>query len=350
MLDLPPAGFDLRSANANELTQRLRKLGWIEPTAAITEVTTAGDGNMNVVRRVRYQLGNAARSGTHSGTLIVKQSVPFVAKYPEIPAPVARIEVEAGFYRAISEHDVLTQRTPRVLGFAPELHLLALADAGENSDYTRWYDHPDPASQASQTLADLIGWLRALHAVPIDPDQFRNLDMRTLNHAHIFEIPFAPDNGITLPQPLLDRARQLREDKSLMARIEHLGTMYLGRQPGSQPPVLLHGDFYPGSWIRCDHMGAMVLDPEFAFAGPAEFDLGVLTAHLVMCGFDNHFIDTRLDGYAGPYDENLAMAFAGVEIMRRLLGVAQLPLSADSDTRIAWLDIAGAAVLALPAP
>jgi 5-methylthioribose kinase len=43
-----------------------------------------------------------------------------------------------------------------------------------------------------------------------------------------------------------------------------------------------------------------------------------------------------------PLDAALARGFAGVEIMRRLLGVAQLPLAAPLTTKTTWLNTARA--------
>ena len=40
-------------------------------------------------------------------------------------------------------------------------------------------------------------------------------------------------------------------------------------------------------------------------------------------------IDTALASYGRHFDRKLALAFAGIELIRRLLGVAQLPLPAD---------------------
>ena len=39
--------------------------------------------------------------------------------------------------------------------------------------------------------------------------------------------------------------------------------------------TLLHGDYYPGSWMTVDD-AVFVIDPEFSFKGFPEFDLGVM--------------------------------------------------------------------------
>jgi 5-methylthioribose kinase len=54
-----------------------------------------------------------------------------------------------------------------------------------------------------------------------------------------------------------------------------------------------------------------------------------------------------LQSYVPPpgFSVPLALSFAGIEIIRRLLGVAQLPLRADDDQQVAWLQ-RGAELLA----
>lgn len=337
--------MDLASASAEELTTLLRELAWLPHNGCVARITTAGEGNMNVVRRIHYRADDK-----ETNTLILKQSVPFVAKYPDIPAPADRIAVEAAFYQTIRASDALTRRSPNVVGFAAEHRLLALTDAGVGGDFTRWYTQPDSSSTTTRVLGAVTDWLGHLHGLTshshaVPAASFINADMRALNHAHIFDIPFATNNGLDLPEELVNFAAACRAEPQVMQRIERLGEMYLGKRPGPNPAVLLHGDFYPGSWVQHPSLDAVVLDPEFAFVGPAEFDLGVLNAHLRLCG-----LDPVVDRYSSkqPIDRPLLSAFAGVEIMRRLLGVAQLPLQADTKQRVRWLVEARDDIMSLP--
>jgi len=69
-----------------------------------------------------------------------------------------------------------------------------------------------------------------------------------------------------------------------------------------------------------------VIDPEFCFYGPPEWDLGVMAAHIYFAGQSPLSINGVFSRYAeaASLDRSLALQFAGVEIMRRLIGVAQL--------------------------
>lgn len=118
---------------------------------------------------------------------------------------------------------------------------------------------------------------------------------------------------------------QLKSNADYLAEISKLGELYL-----EDGEVLLHGDFFPGSWLNCSD-GFRVIDPEFCFFGYAEYDVGVLVAHLHFSGRPDELIDTVFEHYSTSrlFDRKLCLKFAGMELMRRLIGVAQLPLQAD---------------------
>ena len=311
---------------------RMRELDWLGRDECLVALSSPGEGNMN--RTLRADLGGRS--------LILKQSTSFVVKYPEIPAPAERIEVEAAFYRAIAD-SAASAALPGVIGFDADHRLLALEDLGEATDYTDLYTGTGVLAAAGvpAELPALAAWLGTLHATPIDVADraiFENGAMRALNHAHIFEIPFDPNNGLDLnaiTPGLGDEAKRLQSDRSIRPRIAALGTRYLA--DGSPGDVLLHGDYYPGSWLRHAD-GIKIIDPEFAFIGPPEFDIGVLLAHMVLAGVGRAEVEQIVAAaYQPRFDVALARGFAGVEIMRRLLGVAQLPLTATLATKAAWL-------------
>ena len=86
--------------------------------------------------------------------------------------------------------------------------------------------------------------------------------------------------------------------------------------------------------------GFRVIDPEFCFVGPPEFDLGVLAAHWIFCGGQSNraAVDRVVNASSQQVSEGLVFGFAGAELIRRLVGVAQLPLNADLQRRTKWLE------------
>ena len=328
--------IELTPENIVAVTDLLHKLGWTNK--GIQSLEPAGEGNMNRTLRAYLEDGSS---------IILKQSVDHVAQYPDIAAPIERVAVEAAFYAAIASHPHLAASSPILIGYDSRHHLLSMQDLGEGADFTDHYVGSDFEGRLpAATLRHVLVWLSGLHAIAPPEDFPTNAAMRTLNHAHIFEIPLLPATHETLTPVLGTKTMQLAHDiinrDSLNTSAQALGDLYLGRVHTAAKGSLLHGDFYPASWLRSGTAAACIIDPEFAFVGPAEFDVGVFQAHLIFCGYSSMDAAATLKYYTPPpgFDTVLVDRFAGMEIIRRILGVAQLPLVANDDTKAEWLSIA----------
>ena len=318
--------FEL-STRPNEIQRFLDRHAWLAPDERVESADRAGEGNMNRTVRVR----------TDRRSFVLKQSYPYCAKFPEIPAPIERIAVEVAFYAIARRSARLARHMPEILAFAPDSHLAMIEDLGAGSDLLSLYagDH-----LAEDELALLCRLAEALHTLPLSERErrsLRNQDMRTLNQEHIFDIPLRRENGLDLEAitpGLQTLADQLKRDPSYCKAIGELGRIYTS----ATGPALLHGDYYPGSILRTAR-GLAIIDPEFAFPGPPEFDLGVLVAHLVFAGGDGAaVVDAVLEAYRPRVDRSAVEAFAAAELMRRTLGVSQLPIEAGLETRRRWLE------------
>ncbi len=287
----------------------LRGKNWLQQKEEITFISKAGEGNMNVVVRVN----------TNIRSFILKQSRPFVQKYQQIPAPLHRIKVEQQFYKAIQKPS-LNSFIPKIIGFDPESYLLVLEDLGQCKDMSAIYQ--------DRTISDfdvkkLVKILYDIHQTTPPKDFPQNLEMRKLNHQHIFELPFLLDNGFSLDdiQKGLQTLSELyKKDAALKKVIDKVGNLYLDKGG-----TLLHGDYYPGSWMT-EKENLYIIDPEFGFIGFAEFDLGVMAAHLIMATGEQKYLDKVFTNYNGDVNIKLTKQMAGIEIMRRIIGLAQLPL------------------------
>ncbi len=279
------------------------------------------------------------RAITNRRTLIVKQSRPWVEKYDHIPAPWGRIEYEHRFYQRIANVPAVASRMPQLLHADMQARVLVLQDLGDAPPLTSLY-----SGQAlpKESLQQLAGYLAALHDATCgstDPG-FENREMRQLNHQHIFEIPLAEHNGIDLEHfetGLAAAAARLREDPSYQARLGWAADRYL-----ATGPVLIHGDYFPGSWLRTAG-GIFVIDPEFCFYGDPEFDLACAVAHLRLARQPLQHAHSFLQEYVRSrggiaIDSATLSGFAAAEVMRRLIGVAQLPLPKSGGQRARLLE------------
>lgn len=314
--------FNLDTA-PTQLASYLHLKKWIAPERKVIALEKPGEGNMNVVIRVQLD----------QGSLILKQARPYVQKYPQIPAPLERVTVESRFYDLAGKNEILAEYLPAVIGFDETQYLLALEDLGEGADYTFLYGKQSTVDAAEMEAA--VCFLSQLHQIEfskIDQTHFpKNLALRKLNHEHLIIYPYLVDNGFDLDtiQPgLQELAMAYKTDEVLKKQTRQLGERYL-----SSGSTLLHGDYYPGSWLRVNDR-FRVIDPEFCFFGPAEYDYGIMVAHFKMAQLPDAVIQQALSQYdSDGLDKALADKFTGMEILRRIIGLAQLPLELTLEER-----------------
>jgi len=309
------------------ILEMLVSLKVCQPDESVSEISKAGEGNMNLVLRVK----------TNRQSLIVKQARPWVEKYPGIAAPDERILSEIEFYRCISETGDVRAAMPSILASSAEQRIMVMEDFGTAGDYSALYDAKTDAAEVNTVFRQAIDWVTRLHELaPKGEHGIGCVGLLELNHKHIFSVPLYDPPEIDLDQVcsgLTEASRSLCADDFVATRMEELGEVYL---KGGGP--LLHGDYYPGSWLKTES-GFRVIDPEFCFCGPREYDLGIIAAHWIFCGNDPS--DATIDLVCADISEisrSLVYGFAGAELIRRLIGVGQLPLDADLAQRVQWLE------------
>jgi len=308
--------------------------GWLERDETVLDCARAGEGNMNLTLRVR----------TDRRSVVLKQARPWVEKYDHIAAPWERSLSERWFYERVATIPGVAGWVPRLLASDESARALLLEDLRDASDLTGLYAGGRLEPEEVDRLARV---LRALHdgtaGDPLRPDF--NRSMRELNHAHCFVVPLDPANGLPLDRfepGLAAAAAALAGDAAVRAVAARTGERYR-----SAPGPLVHGDYFPSSWLRTAD-GVRVIDPEFCFQGEREIDVGCALAHLVLArqapATARRFLDAY-EGSAATCDLASVARYAALEIVRRLIGVAQLPIAPTRGWRGALLSRARDAAL-----
>ncbi len=311
-----------------ELTKYLLDRKWLAPREDIQNTEKPGEGNMNFTLRIT----------TEKRTFIIKQSREYVEKYPQVTAPKERVLQEAEFYELISVVPELARAMPGIMGLDKENSVLIMEDLGKASDYTFLYRKGERIRE--NELMRIMEFAAQLHreiTVATAPKIISNSAMRALNHEHIFIYPFLMENGLDLDMviPGLKSASiAFKEDVLLNEKAAELGMLYL-----ADGKSLLHGDYFPGSWLRTSE-GVRIIDPEFCFFGPPEFEIGVTLAHLKMADQPENLIAKALNHYQSflKLDNVLLKKFTAIEILRRILGLAQLPLEIGLEKRVELME------------
>jgi len=311
------------SRDKDELEAYLKDQGWLKPNEQIAKIEKPGEGNMNFTLRV----------DTGERSFIVKQSRGFVEKYPQVAAPVERVLSEARFYEILTGNAPLKAMTPNVIGLDKENSVMIMDDLGAGSDYTRLYKKGEILNQSDlEILVDFAADLHQSFSIKKNVEPIRNTEMRFLNYEHIFVIPYLENNGISLDEilpGLAEVGKDFKVDKDLHTALKKLGERYL-----ADGDTLLHGDYFPGSWLKTAN-GLRIIDPEFCFFGDPEFEIGVMCAHLKMADQPDETVEKVLDRYSAKakIDRELTEKYSGAEVLRRMLGLAQLPLEIDLKKR-----------------
>ena len=298
--------IDQYTSKDNLTTYLKNKIGFLKLSEIINEIEIAGEGNMNVVLRIK----------TNKRTFILKQSRPFVQKYPDLPAPVDRINVEKKFYDLMDQNSFF----PEILGYLPSDYILLLEDLGKGEDLTSLYN---TRRITSDLIKEFTLGLYYIHKKKAPADYPENIELRKLNHDHIFELPFKENNSFNLDhiqKGLENLSNPFKKNNSLKEKVLYAGKIYL--EKGN---TLLHGDYYPGSWMRVGDNN-YVIDPEFSFVGPKAFDLGVMSAHVIIASGKTSFLEEIYNMYPEKVEFKIISLYCGIEIIRRLIGLAQLPI------------------------
>ena len=317
------------NSSISEVYDFLMAKNWLNLEENVLSIEKPGEGNMNVVLRVK----------TNQRSFIFKQSRPYVQKYQDIKAPLDRIDVEFQFYCAV-ERSGMKSYIPQVLAYDKKDYTLLLSDLGECYDMTYIYQDRKIDSESIELLVHMA---ELIHGTNVSHDYPENLALRQLNHQHIFVLPFLQENGFDLDQVqkgLQGLSMIYKKDISLISVIESIGERYLSKGGNT----LIHGDYYPGSWMAKQNK-IYAIDPEFSFVGFAEFDLGIMSAHLIM-GESDFKLAEVVCGYAErKVDLSLIKQVAGIEIMRRIIGLAQLPLKRSIEEKAFLLKTAKQMIL-----
>lgn len=311
------------TANIDQLEAYLKAQGWMGDSSTILKTEVPGDGNMNFTLRVVLK----------EGSFILKQSRDYVEKYPQVAAPIKRVLQEALFYKAVGNNGILASQMPKLMGIDTVNNVLKLEDLGDGDDFSFLYRKKAVLTYAQ--LKQLIGFAATLHTSIQSSNNdsvIENMEMRRLNHEHIFLFPYLENNGLdldTICNGLGAIASRYKTDGALKDALQPLGERYL--QTGNS---LLHGDFFPGSWLQKDGC-IKIIDAEFCYFGDPEFEMGVMLAHLYMADQPLDMVKKAISLYteSAPLDVSLCRKYMAVEILRRILGLAQLPLTIDLEKR-----------------
>jgi len=325
-------------------------VGWLGDEEQVTTCASLG-GESSTVLRVELQ---ELRGGWR--TAVLKQSLPWLRRDESVAMPGDRWRGEHAFYSAVARVPEAAALMPRLMAANKARFLLLLEDFRGASNLVSLYLGGSLGEGAAEALGLFLRALRCGTRGERDAE-FAPGGMNRLSHRLLFEAPFgspgeggngfgpdgpAPDEGAfdDIEPGLGAAASALRSDGAFREAVAELGRRFLGAGD-----CLVHGAFHPGNWLRLPNGDVRVVDPQYGGWGDAEFDIGTAAAHLLLARQPGEVVKSFLAAAAGVdvedgeepgeaegggpgLDRALIAGYAGIEIVRRLIGGGQLPLDA----------------------
>lgn len=325
--------------------------------ATVLQVEEIGDGNINYVYRVC--------TPDHSASVIVKQGLPWVRIIGESwPLSLVRVRIEAE--TLAFEAECAADLVPALYHFDDARSAIVMEDIGDHRNLRHAFIDREPLPMLGQHMGRFLAatlyrssdLALDAHDKKVRIARFINPDQCKITEDLFFFDPFCDHERNSINPALRPDAEALWSDQQLKVEVAELKLRFL-----SAPEALLHGDLHAGSiFVRDD--STKIIDPEFAFFGPAGFDIGSWMAGLWLAacahteleaGANNAYIEqlcahatTSWETFSALYhaqalttdDASFAAAgvaerylqrmlsdaigYAGCELVRRTLGLAHV--------------------------
>lgn len=317
------------------------------------------DGNVNLVFRVSAPSGRS---------VIVKQSLPWARKYPDFKLPLDRAVREHGILQSYVEH--CPEFVPEVYHFDPVMFVCIMEDLRAHvilrTGLQAQQHYPKLAEHLASFLAKSLFYSSDLALLSADKKaqvpRFINPVLVKAQEDVCFTQPLQQHAHNHCHPALETLAAELRANQALYAAVLRMKRLYM-----TSAEALLHGDLHTGS-LLVTATETRVFDPEFGFYGPMAYDLGCVVAHLyighvcqpvfarradvpvdagmnlrelieqIWRGFRDQFTELATtkavpgewasERYIHDYLDELlqdTLSFAGVELIRRTIGLAHAP-------------------------
>ncbi|MFP8968273.1 S-methyl-5-thioribose kinase [Pokkaliibacter sp. CJK22405] len=318
-----------------------------------------GDGNLNLVFRISHPDG---------ASLILKQALPYARCVGEswpLSVDRARIEAEA----MLIESQLCPALVPEIYHYDAELAVTIMEDLSDHQilrqAMVEGKRFPTLMHDMAVFLADTLFFTSDLYLDPAEKKQrvaqFINPDLCKITEDLFFLDPYCDHERNNYYPGFNERASKLWSHTALKAEIADLKYRFL-----TKTQSLLHGDVHAGS-IFVREGSTKVIDAEFAYYGPAGFDIGSYIGNLLLnfCaqwglmddedarnnyrrwileGIDS-FWNTFADRFTGYLAENTndpslnnlhwqsrlmqriwhdTLGYAGAEMIRRTVGLAHV--------------------------
>lgn len=233
-----------------------------------------GDGNLNYV----FRIADAA-SGK---SVIIKQAGPVARISADIEVSTDRNRIESEILKL--QHELAPGLVPQFFHYDPVMNCCVMEDLSDHDIMRKaLLEHRQFPLFADHISTFMVNTLLLTSDVVMNHKDkkdrvksFINPDLCEISEDLVYTEPFydCPRNDIFEPTRDFVKAF-LWEDEALLLETAKLKFEFMNHAQS-----LLHGDLHSGS-IFVKEDSTKIIDPEFAFYGPAGYDIGNVIAHLI---------------------------------------------------------------------
>ncbi|OIK14843.1 S-methyl-5-thioribose kinase [Bacillus sp. MUM 116] len=323
-----------------------------------------GDGNLNLVFHLVEEKGGKS--------IIIKQALPYAKVVGESwPLTIKRAQIEADALKIFGQ--LAPAYVPEVYYTNDILAITVMEDLSNLSIVRTGFINGEIYPLISKHLGEYLAktlfytsdYALGPEAKKEQVKKFINPELCNITENLIFTDPYYDAETNEFEEGLRGDVESLWNDDELIFHVSLLKKSFL-----TEAEVLLHGDLHTGSMFA-NNEETKVIDPEFAYYGPAGFDIGQVFANLLFQVivnkenrdlFINHvetvwnvfneefsrlweaeskekLVNTKvfLNHVISKYFED-SLGFAGCELIRRTIGlahVADLDRIEDENVRLA---------------
>jgi len=246
--------------------------GLFQPNSTLS-CEEIGDGNLNLVFRIKD-----SQSGK---SIIIKQALPYAKVVGESwPLTLHRATIEAEALKISAK--ICPDYVPEVYFSDDVLAVTIMEDLSHLSiartGFLNGETYPLISQHLGEFLAKTLFYTSDYGLGASDKKEwakkFINPELCKITEDLIFTDPFYNSSNNSFEEGLRKDVEELWNDEELKFHASILKKSFL-----TEAEVLLHGDLHTGS-VFASPKETKVIDPEFAFYGPAGFDIGQVIANL----------------------------------------------------------------------
>ena len=260
------------------------------------DIREIGDGNLNFV----YFITNKS---DQSKTAVLKQAVPFLRIVGESwPLPKERMTFE--IMALEMEAELTPAHVPEVFHSSHDMSLVLMQNLKDypvlRGQMNEGKYFPKLAEHISTFLARNLfyttDWYLDHRTKKEMVQKFINIDLCKITEDFIFTHPFCKSDTNDYNEALgWEDINFIHEDNDVKAAQAELKYKFM-----NNAEALLHGDLHTGS-IMANEEHTFVIDPEFAFFGPAGFDVALFIGNMFLAYFAHAHRQTLLGNDPAEY-------------------------------------------------